>query len=195
MHDFICKECGKQFKSYHKTAKYCSVECNLKNNSVAPKLKDISNKRYGKLVAIERAYIKNNRSYWLCRCDCGNTKIVFIDYLTNGTCKSCGCLLAETGTEKIKNNLKIKEFREKNFVDGTNLAVLNTKKYKNNSSGKKGVCWNKRANSWEVSICFQKKKHYLGLYKNLEDAIKARKEAEEKYFKPILDKNKNKEAD
>lgn len=34
-----------------------------------------------------------------------------------------------------------------------------------------------------------------GSFKNKEDAIKARKDAEEKYFKPILDKYNKNEAD
>ncbi len=33
----------------------------------------------------------NARSYWLCRCDCGNFSIVALYKLKNGTTKSCGC--------------------------------------------------------------------------------------------------------
>ena len=29
---------------------------------------------------------------WLCKCDCGNEKIVYADYLKKGITTSCGCL-------------------------------------------------------------------------------------------------------
>lgn len=35
---------------------------------------------------------------------------------------------------------------------------------------------------WQVNLQYKKEKIYLGVYENLEDAIKIRKEAEEKYF-------------
>ena len=53
---------------------------------------------------------------------------------------------------------------------------------KNNNSGVTGVSWHKRDNIWEARITLNKKQIYLGRFENFEDAIKARKEAEEKYF-------------
>lgn len=53
----------------------------------------------------------------------------------------------------------------------------------NNKSGYKGINWNKDAQKWMVRIRANNKVIYLGLYEKLEDAIKVRKEAEEKYFK------------
>lgn len=58
----------------------------------------------------------------------------------------------------------------------------NTKLSKTNTSGIKGVYLNKKLNKWCANICFQQKTIYLGVFKNKEDAIKARKTAEEKYF-------------
>ena len=52
----------------------------------------------------------------------------------------------------------------------------------NNTYGTTGVYWNKRKNKWTAGITFQKKKYYLGDYDRLEDAVKARKEAEEEYY-------------
>lgn len=109
MYSFICEECGKEFKSYSKTAKYCSKECSFKNftNKSPHNRKDIKNRRYGLLIVIEKSYVKNGQSYWLCQCDCGNTRIVPIDSLTSGKCKSCGCLQREKIliTQKITKNL------------------------------------------------------------------------------------------
>lgn len=46
-----------------------------------------------------------------------------------------------------------------------------------------GVCWMKKIQRWQAYITINKKNIYLGRYKNYEDALKARKEAEKKYFK------------
>ena len=60
--------------------------------------------------------------------------------------------------------------------------MKNQKKHIRNTSGYKGVSWNKKSKAWEVSITQNGKRHYLGMYKDKEEAIKVRKEAEEKYF-------------
>ena len=60
--------------------------------------------------------------------------------------------------------------------------MKNQKKNIRNTSGYKGVSWNKKSKAWEVSITQNGKRHYLGMYKDKEEAIKVRKEAEEKYF-------------
>jgi hypothetical protein len=59
---------------------------------------------------------------------------------------------------------------------------INKKIQKNNTSGYPGVSWHSRDNIWEVHISINNKLHYLGRYTQLEDAIKTRKDAEEKYF-------------
>jgi hypothetical protein len=58
------------------------------------KVKDLSGKRYTRLVVIRRVGSKNKRSYWECLCDCGNTKLFRSNQLTSGV-KSCGCLRDE----------------------------------------------------------------------------------------------------
>jgi len=39
-----------------------------------PKALDLTNKRFGKLIARQKAPSKNGKTYWLCECDCGNWK-------------------------------------------------------------------------------------------------------------------------
>lgn len=51
-----------------------------------------------------------------------------------------------------------------------------------NTTGIAGVYWSSRLNKWVATIEANCKKHTLGSFNNLEDAEKARKEAEEKYF-------------
>ena len=59
---------------------------------------------------------------------------------------------------------------------------MNRKLAINNKSGVAGVCWDKNNNCWIAQIGFNGQKIRLGCFKNKDDAIKARKEAEEKYF-------------
>lgn len=52
-------------------------------------INEIGNK-YGLLTPIELTKDKNNRTAWLCKCDCGNTKIVRGSDLRQGHITSCG---------------------------------------------------------------------------------------------------------
>lgn len=49
-----------------------------------------------------------------------------------------------------------------------------------NKTGVKGI--SKNGKRWVASIQVNKKRIYLGIFKNFDDAVKARKQAEEKYF-------------
>ena len=55
---------------------------------------DLTGKVYGKLTVIQKEKTRNHRTRWLCKCECGNTKIIYADCLRNGV-KSCGCLRKE----------------------------------------------------------------------------------------------------
>lgn len=57
-----------------------------------PKLVDLTNKRFNRLVVIKRAGVKKDHIQWLCRCDCGEEKIVNGSSLKSGLTQSCGCL-------------------------------------------------------------------------------------------------------
>lgn len=66
---------------------------------------NISNQRFGNLIAIQRIGSNHNRhSLWKCKCDCGNDIIVTYGHLINGDTKSCGCIKSQ-GERKIKNIL------------------------------------------------------------------------------------------
>lgn len=58
----------------------------------------------------------------------------------------------------------------------------NMKRRTDNTSGVTGVYYDKRGDRWSASIQFNHNVIYLGSSKNKEEAIKMRKDAEEKYF-------------
>lgn len=56
--------------------------------------------RVGRLLVIERAPNGPKNARWLCRCDCGQTKVVEATLLRRAATKSCGCLWKESATKQ-----------------------------------------------------------------------------------------------
>lgn len=61
--------------------------------------------------------------------------------------------------------------------------IQNSKKYRNNTSGAKGVQKRSKSNKWQVQIYINKKYKYLGTYEDLELAELVAIEARNKYHK------------
>lgn len=61
------------------------------------KIVDLTNQRFGRLVAVRKGEKKENRntSYWVCACDCGNVVNIRVDHLRNEKIQSCGCIRKE----------------------------------------------------------------------------------------------------
>ncbi len=77
--------------------------------------------------------------------------------------------------------------RRLTYIDGTCVEMLRAKTVRrNNTSGVPGVEWVARKQRWRASICFKGKRHYLGSYRSFDDAVKARKEAEEEFHDRFL---------
>ena len=140
--------------------------------------------------------ISNNnerKGYVICKCDCGKTKSIRKTSLTKKRypTTSCGCkqskLASKIGKKTIHKNSE-KQIQT-NLAYNTNIQVIKTKTPpKNNISGQKGVCWSKEKQSWFAYLQIHHKRICLGYFKDKDEAIKTRKEAEEKYYTPILEK-------
>lgn len=65
------------------------------------KIVDLTDKRFGKLVALRKGAKKEGRStsYWECACDCGNVVPIRVDHLTGGRVQSCGCVRKEQASK------------------------------------------------------------------------------------------------
>ena len=79
-----------------------------------------------------------------------------------------------------KNGVTL-DMRKQNLFEGDSASNNRGVKRINSVSGVAGVTWDKKSNKWKVQITVDKKQKYLGTYVNLEDAIKARKDAEKEY--------------
>lgn len=64
--------------------------------------KNLLGKIFGKLTVIKWLESRNGNEYWLCQCECGNTKEIPTKRLNYGRVQSCGCLRSENGKKQIK---------------------------------------------------------------------------------------------
>lgn len=76
--------------------------CGCLHNEVTSKMgkmnfEDLTNRRYGMLLVIERSENKGNQTYWKCKCDCGNIVEVKSFRLKNGEKINCGCIARKSG--------------------------------------------------------------------------------------------------
>jgi hypothetical protein len=79
---------------------------------------------------------------------------------------------------RIKDDNRICNLRE-----ATNSQnKCNTDKQSNNTSGYKGVCWNKERGKWWASITLNGKRTHLGYFADIDTAAKVREDASIKYF-------------
>ena len=158
--------------------------------------KDLTGQKFNRLTVLglgERN--SSGQIQWKCRCDCGNIVFATTTYLKTGHTKSCGCLNRENASKRMKNKKFVEarnNYRKNNFlVEGTSLCLINPKKLrKNNSTGVNGVYYNGKMQKYIANINVKGKKISLGCFKTLQQAKKARELAEDKYYKPILDKYK-----
>lgn len=183
--------------SFNKEKGTISCGCFAKERAI-----DIKDQEFYFLKAIEKTDERdkhNGSVIWKCKCKCGNIKKVSSAHLISGRVRSCGCL----GEKAIMDNLQkaIKKNLEENLVEGTSIyAISNVKPRADNTSGVPGVTWVKNRNKWIARITFKQKIYNLGTYSDKDEAIKVRKEAEEKMFGSFLDwyyeeiKNKRKRS-
>ena len=153
---------------------------------------DLTGQRFGRLVVVRegepRRYKNVSRTRWECKCDCGRQRLVDSQSLRQGLTKSCGCYLAGILREEKVTDKIIASKRKTDLVENTSLSLLTQKLPAHNKSGHIGVCYIKRIGMWEASLVFQGERVLSKRFTNKQDAVKARKEAEYKYFKPILEK-------
>ena len=145
---------------------------------------NLKGKRFGKLLVLRETDNRADRGsiVWQCKCDCGNIVEISSKRLVNGLAISCGCY------QKERQKYSMKELHNRQFKENTNIDLISKKQANSNSqSGVRGVHWCSSKNKWTVSLSF-KRKIYKKAFNNKNDAIKYRKELEDKYFAPILKK-------
>lgn len=89
------------------------------------------------MVVIERTKNKNNKSVWLCKCDCGKYKTATGSELRYGKVKSCGCMHNET-LKKGQNLMKQKTYKTKEERDiSKKFSMMKTRCYNSKATNYK----------------------------------------------------------
>ena len=68
---------------------------------------DLTGRTFGRLTVLKRDKdrSKPGRTYYLCKCKCGNKKSIRSDGLTSGDSKSCGCLQKENILKVVEEHI------------------------------------------------------------------------------------------
>ena len=120
--------------------------------------------RFGRLTAVCLISAQDDKEqYWLCRCDCGNWMVCRREQLKQGHLKKCGFCGEKKAPADAENG--------RQRIEGRKLYI-------NNTSGRKGV-YKKGENRWRASIGFHGKVYHLGTFQTYEDAVRARRGAED----------------
>lgn len=127
--------------------------------------------------------LSNDGDKFRCRCICSAERVIKHNILKSGRSLSCGCRRSD---HQIKEQKEGRELGQKisREVQKYGLSVMyagfGRRKNKNSGTGITGVsAWKDK---YRVYITVDRKQIHLGIFEKLEDAVKARKNAEERYF-------------
>lgn len=135
------------------------------------KVIDITGQRFGRLVVIDRSKKRDKRrnTYWICKCDCGNEKVINKTYLLRKHTRSCGCLRKELQKDRVKK-----------FIDNPKATSRNI------STGIKNIRYapNQGFACYEVSI-IRENIQYRQYFPTLREAERAKQYVLDRYKKGI----------
>ena len=156
-----------------------SVESSKRNAAIAHtaqfKRHNLIGHKFGMLTVLERTDQRNRRgnTMWLCKCDCGNTKLISTQALNQGNTISCGCNRARKASERASDpNSNLAKSRKCSRDPAAYLV-----KKCHSKSGYPGVEYRSdrsSKNPWYTKICST----YIGVYPTVIDAISAKMKAE-----------------
>lgn len=199
-------------KGYKQSQWLCKCECGTELIVTAQRLKSKNTKSCGCLkkellkktkTKHNKSYTKEYKAYYSIKNRCYNPKDAHYNYYGKKNIKMCDKWLENVenfindvgpAPSKIHSIDRINPDGnyEPNNVRWATQTVqnINKKITTRNKSGTIGVHYSKTSKKWQAVIAVNKKKIHLGYFNKIEDAITARKNAEEIYHKPLLN-NKN----
>lgn len=153
-------------------------------NCGCKKSPDLTGQFFGRLTVLGRSEKRGSRGkrrtpLWEYRCECGAITYKATDALNSpkeSMCTSCAG----------KNSARIAR-QSAGFVGGTQLAKICIRNQSSaNTSGCHGVYYDAKTDKYRARLKFKGKVMNFGTFDNLDDAVKARKRAEEEYFEPLV---------
>jgi hypothetical protein len=182
LYNGYCKRHHSQLRSYGKIlerTKFDKNEIILHEDYAEIVLYNIKNKPIDK-VKVDLENLENLRQYkWM---------INYHGYAVgrvNGIMKQMHRVILNAPKDMIIDhiNRNTLDNRKNNLrICNKSQNAMNSKIPSDNTSGAKGVYWNKRYSKWEVRICLKGHNKFLGYFEDKQDAIEARRKAELKYF-------------
>ena len=146
---------------------------------------DLTGRQFGSLTVLEFSDKRGSRGnrtvpLWKCICDCGEITYKATDTLNSRKYVSCAKCAAKKASTRMRESA--------GFVDGTQVSRIKSNKLSSsNTSGARGVYFEKKTQKWRARLKFKGKLMNFGSFNNFEDAVKARRAAEELYFGEFLD--------
>lgn len=126
-------------------------------------IKDLTGKKFGRLTVIGIQPTETRKTYWVCRCDCGNMKTVRSDSLQSGAIKSCGCLKKEQDGKNLVLGNGRRKFEETGFKVGqTRLYEI--------WQGMKARCYNEHDARYDryggrgIRVCEEWKTNFIAFH-------------------------------
>lgn len=116
------------------------------------RLIDLKGQKFGRLTVIERAKDKKGKTYWHCKCECGDEKDVCASHLTSGKIVSCGCSSVE----------RISKLNKTHGMSKTRIYGI--------WAGMKGRCYNQNNSEYSIyggrgiTICPEWKDDFQAFY-------------------------------
>lgn len=114
---------------------------------------DLKGQKFGRLLVIDFAFYKKEKTFWKCKCECGNETIVRSDCLKSKNSSSCGCYGKEQRQKAtLKHNLTFK-CRLYNIWQDMKARCYNKNKYCYKDYGARGI-----------KVCDEWKNDFLNFY-------------------------------
>lgn len=148
---------------------HCGCKADPQYHSV-----DITGRKFERLTAKYPLPKRDSKGgvIWHCECECGNEVDLSYNVLMYSEIRSCGCWKRERESRLIELLT---------HISGTSIDAIKSKKVRADSTtGVTGVYLQK--GKYVAKIVFQSKQYQLGRFDDINDAIQARKEAEELLF-------------
>lgn len=154
-------------------------------NCGCKKSPDLTGKVFGRLTVLGLSDKRGPRGarttpMWECRCECGAITYKATDVLNNPAENMCLACKGKIGAEIAR--------RSAGFVGGTQITkIKNMKPNATNTSGCRGVYYDRKSNKYRARLKFKGKIMNFGSFSKFEDAVAARKAAEEEYYGAFLE--------
>lgn len=118
---------------------------------------DLTGQRFGRLVALRHEPTPGNKTFWLCKCDCGKEVLVGYGELRTGNTKSCGCFHRDSAADRLRKQ-------------GTRHGMFGTRIY-NIWWCMKDRCYNKNHMAYKnyggrgITVCDEWKNNFEPFYR------------------------------